>query len=596
MWQFHPYSLLLGFAFCLNLTLGLFVLRSIQLNLVRYLLVMIAGCLLWTGFYGFDFLLIDKDWHRFRIYSIHTGVIIATLGGTLSTIGFTQDKQILTRRMWVLLSIQPLLMAAILLFDPLFGTFLKETHIEIIEGRTQWVQALALPGQIVELGGSTIWSCYIAYLILKSILNTRPPARNQFYVILLSFIVLWVTTILHIVGVRPFPGLVLAPVSLSVQVLIFFFAIGYYRMFDLVPLVRGEIVDELDDPVVILDGRNRVVDWNIVAEQLFVDGRKYLTLSSTDVFFQSYPELSQKIQNLSEKRNLIQWRWESKDPNRDWDVRVKRVRDRYRISIGLVVVFRDITDQKKIESQMVDANRSLSYANATKDRFLSIISHDLRGPLAGIKVLLKILNEKVKAEDTEMYEMTKSLVDASESVFSLLENLLEWSKLQRGQEEFHPNFTNVNDIVNETVYLFELNAKTKSIQIQTSIPTHATVFCDDRMILTVLRNFLSNAIKFSHNSSTIRIEAEEEGMMWRIRVIDTGVGISADILKKLFQVGEVIKSIGTQGENGNGIGLLLCQEFVERNQGKIRVESEIGKGSVFSFTLCKTAFPLDTSV
>jgi len=593
LWQFHPYSLLLGFAFCLNLILGLFVLRSVQLTLIRYLLVMIVGCLVWTGFYGFDFLLIDKDWHRFRIYSIHVGIVVATLGGTLATIGFTQNRQILTRRMWILLAIQPFLMAIVILFDPLFGTLLKDTHIETIEGRIQWVQVLALPGQIVELVGSAIWSFYIAYLILKNILNTKPPARNQFYLILLSFVIVWTISILHILGIRPFPGLVLSPVSLSLQVLMLFFAIAYYRMFDLVPLVRGEIVDELDDPVVIFDGSNRVVDWNLAAEQLFVDGRRYLSLSMPDEFFQSYPELSQKIQNFSEKRNLIQWRWESRDPVRDWEVRAKRVRDKYRINIGLVVVFRDITDQKKIESQMVDANRSLSYANATKDRFLSIISHDLRGPLSGIKVLLKILNDKVKTEDTEMYEMTKSLVDASDSVFSLLENLLEWSKLQRGQEEFHPNFTNISDIVNETIYLFELNAKTKSIQIQTSIPLNATVFCDDRMILTVLRNFLSNAIKFSHNSSQIRFEAEEEGMMWRIKVIDSGVGMSADILKKLFHVGEVIKSIGTQGENGNGIGLLLCQEFVERNQGKIRVDSEIGKGSVFSFTLSKTAFPLD---
>ncbi len=167
-----------------------------------------------------------------------------------------------------------------------------------------------------------------------------------------------------------------------------------------------------------------------------------------------------------------------------------------RKKIGLVIVLHDVTEQKKTEKQLADINRELIASNGTKDRFLSIISHDLRGPLAGIKMLLKILNDDVKKNDESIAPMTQALVDATESVFSLLENLLEWAKMQRGKEEFRPHYYRLENIVYECIDLFELNAFSKSIVFDIQIPSHAMVYCDDRMIVTVLRNLLSNALKF----------------------------------------------------------------------------------------------------
>jgi signal transduction histidine kinase len=548
---------------------------------------MIFGCLIWTGAYGLDFAFIHDDWHRIFISIVHLGVTLACTGAVLTGIEFTQNKHLLNKTMWLLLILQPLLILTFAIVDPLFHTLLSDTYIATIQNRVQWVQQVAFLTTAVEFGGSAIWSIFILKLLVGSIRHSAYPVRYRFYLLIIPYILVWAVAVSHQLGFRPVPGLNLTPVSLSFHALWIFFSIGYYKMYDLVPLVRSEIVDELDEPVVILDGNDRVVDWNIAAEQLFVHGRRYLALTTTDHFFVAYPEISQKIKLLPEKRVHSQWSWLSTTPLKKWEIKAKRIWDRNRYNMGLVMVFHDVTEQRQLEKRMIEANHILQLGNATKDRFLSIISHDLRGPLTGIKALLRILNEKVTTRDKEISEMTQSLVDATESIFSLLENLLEWSKLQRGQEEFFPKNYSLEALVTEAVQLFELNAKNKNLKLIVRVPTHAFVYCDDRMIFIVLRNLISNAIKFSFRETDIILEAKDIGKNWELVVKDTGVGMSPETLAKLFQVGEVVKSIGTGGENGNGVGLLLCKEFIDMNGGLISASSDGTTGSTFTISLPK---------
>lgn len=585
MWQFHPYSLLLFLAFSFNLVLGLFVLKSYRLDIVKYLLVLVFGSMMWTGFYGLDFVFISPDLHRTFVALLYIGVSIANLGMVLVSLEFTQNKHLLTKRFWVLLTVQPLMTLAVCVLDPIFKTLTLDTYLVNINGRIQWIQVTNTAGFFVSYFLSFFWSVFVAYLLIKGIFVSKATERRRYLLILISYLFIWITAILHKLGVRPLPGINVTAVMSTMQVILIFFAIGYYRMFDLVPLVRGEIVDELDEAVVILDFNNRVVDWNSAAEHLFCTASKNSTLISYKYFFASAPGIISKLDHLSDKRTLTKWIWE-KD-GKYWEVTAKQIRDANRKKIGMVIVFRDSTEQRNLEKQMSNVNRELLVANGTKDRFLSIISHDLRGPLAGIKMLLKVLNEDMKKKEDALAGMTQSLVDATESVFSLLENLLEWSKLQRGQEEFRPHFYRLDNIVRECLELFVLSASNKGISLEVEIPSHAMVFCDDRMIITVIRNLVSNALKFSHNNSKIFIKALDVGEEWQVSIIDSGVGMSKATKDKLFKVGEVIKSTGTGGETGNGIGLLLCHEFVSVNGGTIYAESDGVSGSRFVFTIPK---------
>ncbi len=548
---------------------------------------MLFGCLIWSGAYGIDFAFIHQDWHYFFISTVHFGVTIASTGAVLTGIEFTQNKHLLTKKMWLLLILQPLLILIFAILNPLFHTLLSDTYLSTVENRIQWIQEVSPLTTLIEFGGSGLWSIFIFKMILQAIRQSSSQVRLRFYLLLIPYFLVWGVAIGHQFGFRPISGLNLTPVTLSFHALWMFFSIAYFKMYDLVPLVRSEIVDELEEPVVILDANERVVDWNFAAEQLFVHGRKYLSLTTTEDFFDTCPEISQKIKVLPEKRIHSQWSWVSTNPIKNWEIKAKRIWDRNRLNMGLVMVFHDVTEQRLLEKRMIEANHILQLGNATKDRFLSIISHDLRGPLTGIKTLLRILNEKVHSEDKEISEMTQSLVDATESIFSLLENLLEWSKLQRGQEEFYPKTYSLESIVSEAVQVFELSAKNKNLTLKVQVPTHAFVYCDDRMIFTVIRNLMSNAIKFSHRGTEIILSAADIGSSWELQVKDTGVGMNSETIAKLFQVGETVKSIGTGGENGNGVGLLLCKEFIDMNAGTISGKSDGMNGSTFIITLPK---------
>ncbi|MCW7506568.1 ATP-binding protein [Leptospira levettii] len=585
MWQFHPYSVLLFLAFGFNLGLGLFVLKSFRLNLVKYLLILVFGSMIWTGFYGLDFVYISTNLHRTFISLLYIGVAIANVGMVLVSIEFTNNQHLLTKRFWVLLLLQPLFTVAVCVLDPIFKTLTLDTYLINVGGRIQWIQETNIGGFIASYLLSFFWSVFVALLLIRGIFQSKSTERNRYLLILVSFLFIWIAAALHKMGIRPLPGMNITGVMCTMQAIMIFFAIGYYRMFDLVPLVRSEIVDELDEAVVILDFNHRVVDWNSSAENLFCVKDKNVALLPHQAFFQHTPELIAKLDNLSIKKTITKWIWE-KD-SKYWEVTAKQIRDSNRKKIGMVLVFRDNTEQRNLEKQMANVNRELLVANGTKDRFLSIISHDLRGPLAGIKMLLKVLNEDMKKKEDALAGMTQSLLDATESVFSLLENLLEWSKLQRGQEEFRPNFYRLDSIVLECLDLFALSAKNKDIHFETKIPNHAMVYCDDRMIITVIRNLISNALKFSHQNGKIEISAIDTGYHWMVSVKDFGVGMSKTTIDKLFKPGEVIKSVGTQGETGNGIGLLLCSEFVTVNGGTLTADSDGMSGSIFQFSLPK---------
>ncbi|MBL4614651.1 MAG: HAMP domain-containing histidine kinase [Magnetovibrio sp.] len=232
------------------------------------------------------------------------------------------------------------------------------------------------------------------------------------------------------------------------------------------------------------------------------------------------------------------------------------------------------------------AKEELEKLNQEKNKFFSIIAHDLRSPftsLLGFTALLEQRADKLSPEKVKDYAQT---IDASATrVFKLLENLLEWSRLQMDRVSVEPVSFKVSDITLNTIDLLGPVAADKDIKlIETDSAPHA--FADPQMIDAVIRNLVNNAIKFTPPGGTITIgyETTPTGRT-RINVTDTGVGMSEKTLDKLFNLADNVSTLGTDGENGTGLGLLLCNELVERNAGKLYVESELGKGSTFSFTL-----------
>ena len=231
-------------------------------------------------------------------------------------------------------------------------------------------------------------------------------------------------------------------------------------------------------------------------------------------------------------------------------------------------------------------NMQLEKHNADKDRFISILGHDLKGPCNNLLGLSEALIEDLRKVDMDEIEILANQINSTAQITSkLLDDLLVWARTQQGSISFKPQILNFRDVYINTLEILEPNANAKGITINYSAPDGINVFADIDKLKTILRNLISNAIKFTNNGGVININAEENSGEVKISISDNGIGISDDNLTKLFDISQVITTKGTANEKGTGLGLLICKEFVENHRGKIWIETKIGQGSTFSFTI-----------
>lgn len=257
-------------------------------------------------------------------------------------------------------------------------------------------------------------------------------------------------------------------------------------------------------------------------------------------------------------------------------------------SIGRVWSFRDITDRMKTLQALRESEARLQELNATKDKFFSIIAHDLKSPFNSILGFSEILSEQMRQKDYEGIEEYADIIRrSSERAVDLIMNLMDWTRSQSGRMDFNPEIVEIGALINEVYELSNVSAIKKSIHLTRELPHHVLVYIDKGMITTVLRNLISNAIKFTNPGGSIVIQAEQLGHELKVSVTDNGIGIERENLNKLFRIDESYSVPGTQNEQGTGLGLLLCKEFINLHKGKIWAESEPGKGSSFYFTVPK---------
>ncbi|MCX7879628.1 MAG: HAMP domain-containing histidine kinase [Ignavibacteria bacterium] len=238
--------------------------------------------------------------------------------------------------------------------------------------------------------------------------------------------------------------------------------------------------------------------------------------------------------------------------------------------------------------ELKEFNEELKTLNATKDKLFSIIAHDLKNPLASFKSAMEHLSENYyKLSDDEKIEFLQAINTSANSVYELLENLLQWSLSQRNKTPYQPHSFNIKYVADMVIEQLKLQAENKKIKLYNEIDGNIEVFADINMITIVLRNLLSNAIKFTNESGFVRLgcQVDKQNNHCLVSVEDNGIGIPPEVLGKLFRIDTSISSRGTRNEAGTGLGLIICKEYVEKNGGKIWVESRLNAGTTFYFTL-----------
>ncbi|MBU2465674.1 MAG: HAMP domain-containing histidine kinase, partial [Bacteroidetes bacterium] len=264
--------------------------------------------------------------------------------------------------------------------------------------------------------------------------------------------------------------------------------------------------------------------------------------------------------------------------------------------LGIIFVLRRsrlkiLEKNKEIRSQkdaIQQKNKNLQELNQTKDKFISIISHDLRGPFNSLIGLLEMfIDDYSTIDDEERLTMLKSMHKSSTNTYNLLVNLLDWSRAQRSKIENNPKIFNCHEVVNQVFELLASRAERKSHELINDLPENTETFSDPNLISSILINLVNNAIKFTPKGGTIRVHYIEEANQCRICVDDNGIGIPKEKQQELFKIDSDFRNPGTEKETGTGLGLVLVKEFVDLIGGEIMVSSLPEKGSRFCFTIPK---------
>jgi signal transduction histidine kinase len=256
------------------------------------------------------------------------------------------------------------------------------------------------------------------------------------------------------------------------------------------------------------------------------------------------------------------------------------------VFIGNMWLYRDITERKNNELKLKENAEELRELNATKDKFFTIIAHDLRNPFTNILGFSELIQELVQEEDYEsLVEFSQMIYDSAYRGMNLLQNLLTWARSQTGKIQFNPQSVDLLKLIQQNVDLKQESLESKEISMQVQVPEDLTLIADEDMLNTIFRNLISNAIKFSYEGGIITINATSHSQMIYIEVKDNGTGMSEQHRNKLFKLEENVTTEGTQKERGTGLGLLLCKEFIDYHQGTITVTSQRGQGTTFRISL-----------
>ena len=359
------------------------------------------------------------------------------------------------------------------------------------------------------------------------------------------------------------------------------------------------ILDHIPSLVFYKDTRNTFIRVNKYVAEAYrktkeeLEGTNLSELYPEDVAEQYYQDDLSVIHSGMAKLN-IEERWDTTEGLK-W-VKTSKIpfADANGTIIGVIGISEDITDRKRAEAEIKMKNAELVKLVAEKDKFFSIIAHDLRSPFNGFLGLTQIIVEDLpEMKLSEIQKIALSLRSSASNLYQLLENLLDWSQFQRGLTSFNPLLLLLKPKIADSIQLVSDQAQKKDIAIVVDIPDDLKVFADRNMLGSAIRNLISNAVKFTLKGGKINITAKRgPGNSVEIAVQDTGIGMDRHMIENLFHVGENISRRGTAGEPSTGLGLILCKDFIEKHGGKIWAESEEGIGSTFFITLQNIAEPI----
>lgn len=414
--------------------------------------------------------------------------------------------------------------------------------------------------------------------------RSMPNVRKQIAVLLVGAAAPFLCNMFFWTGIN----VDLTPFGFAVSGMAYLWGIYRINLLRLTPLAMAKVFDTIRDGAILFDYENQIVSFNKAAGEVLPElGTTKQYPTPAEQVLSDSPELLAHVvgaSSLDEERFSFQRFMLNR--KRHYDCRLSFIYDTSTLPIGKILLFTDITDMKENEARLRENARQLSELNALKDKLFTVVTHDIRDPIAILVSLTELLGEELTAADIEHAELFRELRGQMRNTFHLVENLLDWYRSQRGKVVFRPAGLNLQQVVRQALSVVGTKAGMKQIRMTERIDERLAVRADKEMLDLILRNLLSNAIKYTGIGGFIEIEAVLEGELVVVSVRDNGAGIDAKTSELLLMEEPFLGPPDQEDERGAmRFGLVLTREFVRINGGSLWFNSEPGKGTTFSFTL-----------
>lgn len=436
------------------------------------------------------------------------------------------------------------------------------------------------------------WWFYIIVVYIYTLISTGVfyiirglaiiPERfgNRLRIILFISLIPFVFNFIYLLNSNRFYGFDLTPVSILLSTSLFFYAVTKHELLSFTPIDWNAVIDNIKDRIIVYTPDNNIIETNFSNDSILGKFEKIEEkIISLDVFFAEWPDLLEFIKNDEIDEGEFQFKEKS------FKVTKNSIRNKREMLTGRVLVFNDITEIINQKVRIQEINDQLKSVNETKDVLFRIIGHDLRGPVGGLTNFLEIYIEN----DTPLKkEELKEFYDSTSNVYSLIENLLYWANTQSKGVDVKSEKNRINESVLNAVNAIDFQVSRKEITIINNISNEIYALHETGSLEIVLRNILSNAVKFSNKHSIIEITSQDyDDDHIRIDIKDEGVGMPKETVDDILKNTVIKSEFGTNGEKGTGLGLSLSQNIIQANRGRMQINSEVNKGTTISIFLRK---------
>lgn len=422
-------------------------------------------------------------------------------------------------------------------------------------------------------------------LLIHMYRKAEPQIKMQVLLLIIGSCGPFGTTLIYLTGVLN-TSIDFSPIGFLILGIFFMWGIYQFNMLKLVPHALQKVFESMREAVIVVDQEYFITSFNHSAVGMFTElENKRVVGQSAIQIFSPYPNLI-KILTQGDS-NQSKFQLENQLGSRFYQVYSSDIHDKRQNPVGKMLLLNDITEETIAEEKLRNHSKQLRELNAFKDKMFAIVAHDIRDPLSILISLMEILKEELQEDDENQVEVVHEMDKQINNTFSLVENLLDWFRSQKGGMIFHPEQWNLTNVMKRNIEFLQTKIDRKRIKVFLNISEDTAVYADKEMLELIIRNILTNAIKFTEYDGSIFIEAEKRDGKVIVSIRDTGKGIYPEQAKGLLQDRDTypISSTGTAGERGIGIGLMLCKEFVQINGGELWFESMPNEGSTFYFSV-----------